>query len=402
MKPYRLIRFTSARALILHAFRVLAVGVGFCLVHPGNPLHARGVMPPVFLDAGHSESIVLDELVTIETNMGEFTLALDVGSLPETVQRFLDTATDRPYDNILIHRAEPDHAIYGGAFMIQPNGEPISIDSSPPPQETDQTKANQRGTIAMVTAGEVNSHWRINVADNVGDWDHLYTRATVFGNVVGDGMSTLDAIHSLPRHDGSPPFDFLPMLEELGPDEDFSTDSFVRTESATHLDRVQIVEQTSPDIVQASLENGQLRLASAPEARGSSEIALRFSGDGKDFLEVFEVTVAEFDFFGLPPGEEADESFWLGAYTDSHFDYAASRGWIRHAEHDWLYAESGGYRNGFWLWDEIQGDWIWTRKELYPFVYSNTQGWLYYHRGGTPEKRFFYNYNEMEWMPVEP
>ena len=51
-----------------------------------------------------------------------------------------------------------------------------------------------------------------------------------------------------------------------------------------------------------------------------------------------------------------------------------------------------GYWESLWFWDHIQQDWLWTRRGVYPFFFSDgRKTWLYYGRGGSPEKRHFYD-----------
>ena len=52
---------------------------------------------------------------------------------------------------------------------------------------------------------------------------------------------------------------------------------------------------------------------------------------------------------------------------------------------------------GLWLWKRDLG-WLWTDKEIYPFLYQNAQGgWLYFYgqRKGT---LLFYDYEAKRWI----
>ena len=83
---------------------------------------------------------------------------------------------------------------------------------------------------------------------------------------------------------------------------------------------------------------------------------------------------------------EADwmESEWFGTfipYTDN---------WIFHIEMGWLYINNFNPES-MWIWSEEKG-WVWTTRNLLPFLYSNnTSNWLYILPRELEGKRF-YNY----------
>jgi cyclophilin family peptidyl-prolyl cis-trans isomerase len=76
--------------------------------------------------------------------------------------------------------------------------------------------SNTRGTIAMAKLPDdpnsATSQWYINLADNLSlDTDN--GGFTVFGRVLGDGMTIADAIADLPRFNFGTPFDTLPLRD---------------------------------------------------------------------------------------------------------------------------------------------------------------------------------------------
>ena len=91
--------------------------------------------------------------------------------------------------------------------------------------------SNKRGTIAMAQAvGNANSaksEWFINLADNGGPPNNLDVRTgsgntaagpyTVFGRVVGNGMTVVDAVAAVPRFNSGVPFDNLPLRNYTSP-----------------------------------------------------------------------------------------------------------------------------------------------------------------------------------------
>lgn len=75
---------------------------------------------------------------------------------------------------------------------------------------------------------------------------------------------------------------------------------------------------------------------------------------------------------------------WLGVF------YLYSDEYIYHLEHGFLYTTSTSLNN-LWFWDMHIG-WIWTSKQYYPFFFrASNHSWLYYYRGGSPTRRFFFD-----------
>ena len=65
------------------------------------------------------------------------------------------------------------------------------------------------------------------------------------------------------------------------------------------------------------------------------------------------------------------ENSWFGSYK------AYESGWIYHSTHGWLYLFADT-ENGIWAWSDQRG-WVWSTKEVYPFLYqSNQAGWIYF------------------------
>ena len=87
-------------------------------------------------------------------------------------------------------------------------------------------------------------------------------------------------------------------------------------------------------------------------------------------------------------------SDWLGTFRRHE-----NSEWIYHAKLRWAYALPDDEK-GLWLWKREMG-WLWTDKEIYPFLYHNAQGgWLYFYgqRKGT---LLFYDYEAKRWISQE-
>ena len=95
------------------------------------------------------------------------------------------------------------------------------------------------------------------------------------------------------------------------------------------------------------------------------------------------------------PGAAANwwTSRWFGNF------YLNANGWARHEQLGWVFPMESPTA-GLWLWKRDLG-WLWTNKEIYPFLYAtSTGGWLYFygeHRG----TRLFYDYVRKKWTTLK-
>ena len=139
--------------------------------------------------------------VTVETQLGTFEIELFDEQAPITVENFLNYIRDGDFEDSVIHRSvvNPDFVIQGGSSRIL-NGQIVPIPTDDPIQN-EPGIPNTRGTIAMAkVSGDENSatsSWFINLVDNP-NLDTQNGGFTVFGEVVGDGMTVVDAIADLP------------------------------------------------------------------------------------------------------------------------------------------------------------------------------------------------------------
>src|SRR5262245_4432850 len=140
--------------------------------------------------------------VVVDTGLGPFTIALDAGRAPKTVQNFLEYVDAQHYDGTLFHR------VIDG-FMVQGGGYDASYQKrstrAPVENEADNGLKNVRGTVAMARTGDPHSataQFFISVADNA-FLDHTaMTDAgwgyTVFGKVTA-GMEGADRMVAVAR-----------------------------------------------------------------------------------------------------------------------------------------------------------------------------------------------------------
>ena len=72
----------------------------------------------------------------------------------------------------------------------------------------------------------------------------------------------------------------------------------------------------------------------------------------------------------------ADFTYCTGIVKDPVLEDGNAE-WVYHTQLTWLYVESSS-SIGTWFWSEKLG-WGWTRKDLWPYIWTNTpEGWVYF------------------------
>jgi cyclophilin family peptidyl-prolyl cis-trans isomerase len=119
---------------------------------------------------------------------------------PITVANFLNYSTSGRYVNSIIHRSVDNFVIQGGGFTVS-NGVINNVNTNGTiTGEFNAARGNIKGTISMAHTGDPNSgtsQWFINEVNNPSLDDFDGKRHTVFGRIVGNGMTTVDAIGAL-------------------------------------------------------------------------------------------------------------------------------------------------------------------------------------------------------------
>ena len=167
--------------------------------------------------------------VRLTTDLGDIDLALYDGEKPITVANFkkyidngryfITDPTTKETAPSFVHRSVADFVIQGGGFLATVNpGDPAHVQvtqvATYPAIMNEPGISNTRGTIAMAKVPDdpdsATSQWFINLADNLFlDTDN--GGFTVFGRVLGTGMTVADAIAALPVYNFGVPFDTLPL-----------------------------------------------------------------------------------------------------------------------------------------------------------------------------------------------
>jgi cyclophilin family peptidyl-prolyl cis-trans isomerase len=161
-------------------------------------------------DAAIEVDYVTGTVVQFTSELGTYELEMFDAEAPGVVTNFLNYvnpqagATDGRYTNSFIHRSVDNFVIQGGGFTIN-NGviNDVSLDNSVT-GEFSALRTNIKGTISMAHAGDPNvlsSQWFVNTVDNPSLDDFEGRRHTVFGRLVGNSQTVVDAIAALNQVD---------------------------------------------------------------------------------------------------------------------------------------------------------------------------------------------------------
>jgi cyclophilin family peptidyl-prolyl cis-trans isomerase len=195
------------------------------------------------LTTAFADSDVINS-VRLTTVLGAIDIALFDQQKPTTVANFLNYVNQGRYfktdptngqpASSFIHRSIPGFIIQGGGFLgtVDPAHPASALPTQVLPFPAIQNEpgiSNKRGTIAMAqdgtNANSATSQWFINLADNGGPPNNLDIRSnnlgpyTVFGRVVNNSMTVVDAIAAVPRYNGGTgtPFDTIPLRNYTSP-----------------------------------------------------------------------------------------------------------------------------------------------------------------------------------------
>ncbi|MDJ0652792.1 MAG: S8 family serine peptidase [Xanthomonadales bacterium] len=170
--------------------------------------------------------------VQVETPLGIFEIELFDDEAPANVENFLNYVNDGDFENSFIHRSIPGFVIQGGAFVFEDNT--ATAIESDPPVVNEFGRSNVRGTVAMAKLADdpnsATSSWFINLADNSANLDNQNEGFTVIGEVVGDGMSVVDAIADLQVWNAGGAFSDLPLIDYPGDGSNITSDQLVFTQ----------------------------------------------------------------------------------------------------------------------------------------------------------------------------
>lgn len=154
-------------------------------------------------DAGVYAHLAVGTVVRFQSTQGTFDAEMLDDDAPITVQNFVNYMESGVLQNLIVHRSQEDFVIQSGGFKLSTGSVLTSVpENAPIVNEFKAANSNIFGTIAMALAdGDINSgtsQWFINMADNSGLDSGKYT---VFGNIIGTGMTVAQTINRLTTHD---------------------------------------------------------------------------------------------------------------------------------------------------------------------------------------------------------
>ena len=138
--------------------------------------------------------------VQFQTSHGNFEVILFDEQTPKTVANFLQYVEEEAYEDSVIHRSVQNFVIQGGGFNLT---ESVTFNpiTTHPQVVNEAHYSNIRATISMAKRGgspnSATSQWFFNLGNNSANLDYANGGYTVFGQVIGDGMSAIDAIAAL-------------------------------------------------------------------------------------------------------------------------------------------------------------------------------------------------------------
>jgi peptidyl-prolyl cis-trans isomerase A (cyclophilin A) len=240
--------------------------------------------------------------------LGEIDVALYDLETPLTVANFknyidsgryfpIDPTTQMPAP-LFFHRSVAEFVIQSGGFAgtVNPSdpehAQPTAIlPFAAVPNEPGIS--NTRGTIAMAKVegnpDSATSQWFINLADNL-DLDTQNGGFTVFGRVIGDGMSVADAIALVPRFNFGSPFESLPLRNYTSP-------NLVEPENLVSIPAINYTPEltftaSSAQPALATVSVSGTNLLITPKAVGEATITVTATDvDGAQVSQSFVVTV---------------------------------------------------------------------------------------------------------------
>lgn len=211
-------------------------------------------------------------IASISSSVGNFDIELFDDSAPLTVANFIRYAESGRYNGTVIHRSVPNFVVQGGWLTYE------SESNSLTPIKTDSTLLNEfrlsniRGTVAMAKVGgdpnSATSQWFINLSDNSKNLDNQNGGFTVFGRVIGNGITIADEISSLKTY-------------TVGGITDFPLKDYVQSKiSSDNFITISKVDINSTEVARNYFDskNSELRLTLDAGSAGMATLSLLVDG----------------------------------------------------------------------------------------------------------------------------
>jgi peptidyl-prolyl cis-trans isomerase A (cyclophilin A) len=139
-------------------------------------------------------------IVEFQTSLGAIQVNLFDQTTPETVANFLQYIDEHHYTNSVIHRVSSNFVVQGGGYSFEGDW-PLTRIETNPTVTNEPVYSNVKGTIAMAKLSNqpdsATDQWFFNLTDNASNLDVQNGGFTVFGQVIGDGMTVVEKIANL-------------------------------------------------------------------------------------------------------------------------------------------------------------------------------------------------------------
>ncbi len=246
------------------------------------------------LAALFSDPDINGTIARITTSLGNIDVHLFDTLTPATVANFLNYATGGDYVNTIIHRVVANFIVQGGGFRPQLPASHITTD---PAVVNEPGVSSQIGTIAMAKVGnQINSatsEWFFNLGDNNTNLDNQNGGFTVFGEVIGNGMTVVNDIAATPIFTDGVTLTQLPLRNYGGGA--VQDANWIKVNSVTTIENLtfSIVGNTNTALISnAAITNGTLDLTMVDGIIGHSDITIRATDlTGRSVDVTFTVTV---------------------------------------------------------------------------------------------------------------
>ena len=174
--------------------------------HGANRLVVKSVLGTSSAETAVNAHLAVGTVVHFATNLGAYDVELLNTEAPLTVANFLSYVNSGAYQNMFVHRTNAGSArfIQGGGFKVL-NGQVSSVvTTAPVTNEFLPANSNVSGTLSMALLGNGSggsqpnsgtSQWFVNTTNNGAGFDP--GQYTVFGRVIGDGVTVAAQISNL-------------------------------------------------------------------------------------------------------------------------------------------------------------------------------------------------------------
>lgn len=234
--PLWRMRLSFRTHLVVRVFLLSLLGMATCLAAENTVPVAKPLPVAPSLHLVGNPSVELDlaacfevpgvggEIAQFVTTSGTFNVELLPAAAPNHVENFRAYVAALAYDGTMFHRVAAFESGQG-ASILQGGGFSATIPVNPvaarPQIALEYALPNARGTLAAARTGDphsATSQWYFNTRDNstiLGPENdgHGYT---VFGRVLGTGMSVVDALAGHPIYNAGGTFASLP-LRDIAP-----------------------------------------------------------------------------------------------------------------------------------------------------------------------------------------